>query len=193
MSLERLKKLLSKDPLYVLTDDDRKIILYCRDYICTIPSALELFLRCIDWFDPLHVNLARIYIKKWAKIDPEDAVCLLDARFPNTYVREYAVSILKEMTDDLVNLYMLQMCQALLYEPYQINPLSEFLIEKSIKNPGFIGSIFFWNAHVCMKNRIFRERMAVIVATILMFSGNKFLINIKLSDEVIFNLFNYCV
>jgi len=185
MSLEKVKKLLVKDPLYIMNADERKIILYCRDYICTIPSALELFLRCIDWFDPLQVNLARVYLKKWAKIDPEDAICLLDARFPDTHVREYAVSILKNITDDLLNLYMLQMCQALLYEPYQINPLADFLIEKSIKNPTFIGSIFFWNAYVCMKNRIFRERMTVMVATILMVSGNNFLDAIIRSENVI--------
>jgi len=106
-----------------------------------------MFLRCIDWFDPLHVNLARVYLKKWAKIDPEDAICLLDARFPDTIVREYAVSILKEMTDDLINLYMLQMCQSLLYEPYQINPLSDFLIERSLKSPKRVGTSFFWNAY----------------------------------------------
>jgi len=179
-----VKKLLAKDPLYVLKEEDRKIILFCRDYICTIPSALEMFLRCIDWFNPLHVNLARIYLKKWAKIDPEDAICLLDARYPDTCVREYAVSILKEMTDDLINLYMLQMCQSLLYEPYQINPLSDFLIEKSIQKPKFIGSNFFWNGYVCMKNRIFRERITVMVAKILMLSGNCFLEKIKLSEEV---------
>ena len=184
-ALPQVKKLLAKDPLYVLKDEDRKIILYCRDYICTIPSALEMFLRCIDWFDPLHVNLARIYLKKWAKIDPEDAICLLDARFPDTYVREYAVSILKEMTDDLINLYMLQMCQSLLYEPYQVNPLSDFLIEKAIEKPKLVGINFFWNGYVCMKNRIFRERITVMVAKILMLAGIDFLKKIELSEEVI--------
>ncbi len=169
-----------------MEENDRKTVLYCRDYICTIPSALELFLRCINWFDPLHVNLARIYLKKWAKIDAEDAVCLLDARFPDTHVREYAISILREQTDDIIHLYMLQMCQCLLYEPYQINPLSDFLIEKSIKNPGFLGSVFFWNAYVGMQNRIFKERLTVMVANILMISGNKFLTNIILSEEVSF-------
>ena len=183
-SLGHIKKLLVKHPLEPLSPEDRKHILYCRDYICTIPSALELFLRCIDWFDPLQVNLARIYLKKWAKIDPEDAIGLLDGRFPDTCVREHAVSILKEVTDDLINTYMLQMVQALLYEPYFINPLSDFLIMKAVQNPTLIGSVLYWNAQVLMNNRICRDRLMIIVCTVLMIGGNNFLKKIELFFNV---------
>jgi hypothetical protein len=184
VALPKVRDTIHKDPLAPLTDDEREYVLYCRDYICTIPSALEVFLRCINWLNPLQVNIARIYLKKWAKIDPEDAVCLLDPRYPDTCVREYAISILREMTDDLMSLYMLQMCQSLTYENYLISPLSDFLIEKSIINPKLIGVSFFWNAVVSQKNRLFSERLSVFIAQILMITGNDFLENITKAYDI---------
>ena len=67
-------------------------ILICRDYICTVPSALELFLRAIDWRNPLEVSIANSYLKKWIKIDYSDAISLFDSRFPDIILREYAIS-----------------------------------------------------------------------------------------------------
>jgi phosphatidylinositol-4,5-bisphosphate 3-kinase len=178
------RELIRKNPLYKFKEEEKEAILYCRDYISTIPSALEVFLRCIDWLNPLQVNIAKIYLKKWARIAPEDAVCLLDARYPDTSVREYAVSILRDLTDDLMSLYMLQMCQSLMYEPHLVSPLSEFLIEKSIKNPHLIGSKFYWNAKVSMNNRLFKERLSVFVTQILMLTGPSFLECVEKSAHV---------
>ena len=179
-----MKKVIAKDPLEPFTKKEREIVIFSRDYICTIPSALEVFLRCINWFDPLQVNIARTYIKRWAKLDPEDAISLLDARYPDTFVREYAVSILSEMTDDLLNLYMLQMCQSLMYELYHITPLADLLIEKSLKSPSIVGCSFYWNAAVCMRNKLFRERLSIITTQILMLSGPKFLSTILKSSSI---------
>ncbi len=169
--LPDIRAKIQTDPLTPLSKADREEVIYCRDYICTIPSALEVFLRCINWLDPLQVYVAKNYLKKWEKLDPEDAICLLDAKFPDTSVREYAISIISEMTDDLVSMYILQLSQALIYEPYLMNPLSTFLIEKFLNNPKLIGTNLFWNAKVGQKNPLFRERLSVLLAQIFMVSG----------------------
>jgi hypothetical protein len=169
--LPDIRAKIQTDPLTPLTRNDREEVIYCRDYICTIPSALEVFLRSIDWLNPLQVYVAKNYLKKWERLDPEDAICLLDAKFPDTSVREYAISIISEMTDDLVSMYILQLSQALIYEPYMMNPLSTFLIEKFLNNPKLIGTNLFWNAKVGQKNPIFRERLSVLLAQIFMVSG----------------------
>ena len=98
-SFSNIVKILKKDPLEELNQEDITSILISRDYICTIPSALELFLRAIDWRNPLEVSLAYRYLKKWAKIDFFDAVSLLDGRFPDTKVRKYAVERLNDFPD----------------------------------------------------------------------------------------------
>jgi phosphatidylinositol-4,5-bisphosphate 3-kinase len=168
-------KILKKDPLDQLEEPEITSILICRDYISTIPSALELFLRAIDWLNPLQVSIAHEYIKKWAKLQVEDAISLLDARFPDTETREFAVRMLRDLPDELINMYMLQLCQCLLYETFLVNPLSDFLIERSLINPKLIGNAFFWNSRVSMKNPLFSDRLTIYLLTILMYSGENFL------------------
>ena len=168
-------KILKKDPLDKLEESEITSILICRDYISTIPSALELFLRAIDWLNPLQVSIAHEYIKKWAKLQVEDAISLLDARFPDTETREFAVRMLRDLPDELISMYMLQLCQCLLYETFLVNPLSDFLIERSLINPKLIGNTFFWNSRVSMKNPLFSDRLTIYLLTILMYSGENFL------------------
>ena len=141
-SLPLLIKVLKKDPLEYLTQEETKVILICRDYISTIPSALELFLRSINWFNPLEVSIAYKYLQKWSKLEAEDALSLLDCRFPDTKVRLYAVNILREYPDEIIQSLMLMLCQCLLYENFIVNPLSDFLIERSLRNPKLIGNYF---------------------------------------------------
>jgi len=43
----------------------------------------------------------------WADMDPEDAIQLLDARFPDEKVRNYAVKRISLLSDDNLALYML--------------------------------------------------------------------------------------
>lgn len=42
-------------------------------------------------------------------MSPEEAVTLLDARFPDTEVRIYAIERLSEMHDDKLELYLLEL------------------------------------------------------------------------------------
>ena len=97
---------IKKDPLDKLEESEITSILICRDYISTIPSALELFLRAIDWLNPLQVSIAYEYIKKWAKLQVEDVISLLDARFPDIETREFAVRMLRDLPDELINMYI---------------------------------------------------------------------------------------
>ena len=176
-TLPTLIKILKKDPLEKLKEEDIKAILICRDYISTIPSALELFLRAINWCNPFEVSIAHKYLKKWTKIDGEDALSLLDARFPDTQVREYAINRLRDFPDEMIDNLMLMLCQCLLYETFIINPLSDFLIERSLLNPKLIGNSFIWFNRVNMKNPLFEERLSAYILQLLMISGNSFLLN----------------
>ena len=70
---------------------------------------------------------------------------------------------------------MLQMTQCLIYETHVLNPLSEFILECSLKNPKLIGNSFFWNAKVGMNNPLFNERLSILVCQLLMNCGPYFL------------------
>ena len=49
-------------------------------------------------------------------MDPEEAIQLLDAKYPDERVRKYAVERINQLSDDDIALFMLQFAQALLYE-----------------------------------------------------------------------------
>ena len=177
-SFSNIIKILKKDPLEKLEQDDITSILICRDYICTIPSALELFLRAIDWRNPFEVSIAYSYLKKWASIDYIDAVSLLDGRFPDTRVRKYAVERLNDFPDSIIELCMPMLCQCLFYENFLVNPLADFLIERSLKNQRLIGYQFICFNRVNMKNPLFEERLSAYSMQFLMMAGNKFINNL---------------
>lgn len=193
-NLPLIIKILKKDPLEKMEEKETIAILICRDYISTIPSALELFLRAIDWRNPFEVSIAHLYLKRWTPIDGEDAVSLLDARFPDTAVREYAVSRLRELPDEMISAYMLILCQCLLYETFLVNPLADFLIEKSLMNPKLLGNSFLWNSRINKKNPLFYEKLSAYLLQLLMVAGDHFLQTSF--DGVCFNyyleLMTYC-
>ena len=176
-TLPLLIKILKKDPLESLNQEEIKVILICRDYLSTIPSALELFLRSINWFNPLEVSIVNKYLKKWTKLESVDALSLLDSRFPDSKVRLYSIKILSEYPDEIIDNLMLMLCQCLLYENFLVNPLSDFLIERSLRNPYLIGTKFIWFNRVNMKNPIFEEKLSAYLLQFLMLCGKKFLNN----------------
>jgi len=172
--LENLLKILTIEPLRKIEEKERQLIINSRDYISTIPSKLELFLRCINWFDPVQADLAKTYLKKWAKLDLLDAIGLLDSRFPNIHVREYALSIINESTDDLKDLYMLQIIYALMYEPCYESYLTDFIIENSLKR-SYFASKFIILSKILKDHPFFTEKISIITMQILMLAGSKFI------------------
>jgi len=66
-----------------------------------------MFLRAVKWDRPLLVNETYKMLDNWAPMEPEEAICLLDAKFPDERVRKYAVERLNHLSDDDLALYML--------------------------------------------------------------------------------------
>lgn len=73
-------------------------------------------------------------LQTWAPLSPLQALELLDAKFPEEKVRQYAISALASMSDTEVSDYLLQLVQVLKYEPHHDSPLSKFLVERSLRN-----------------------------------------------------------
>ena len=176
--LKDLNKLITLDPLTPINPEDRKTILLCRDFISTDPKGIDVFLRSINWFNPLEQFIAHLYLKRWAKLEPEDAIGLLDSRFPDTHVRELAIKTLSQTTDDIIELYMLELCQCLFYENYYISPLGDFIIEQSLKNQKLIGNKFYWCSKVASENFLFKDRIIILLTQLFMMSGPSFIDNI---------------
>lgn len=104
----------SSDPL---TSVEKDLIWRFRFYLSKNKKALTKFLRCIDWKDKAEVKQALEILEKWEKIDVADALELLNKTFTSGEVRAYAVSRLDTAEDDELLLYLLQLVQALKFEP----------------------------------------------------------------------------
>jgi phosphatidylinositol-4,5-bisphosphate 3-kinase len=46
-------------------------------------------------------------LNNWAPMAPEDAIQLLDCKYPDEKVRKYAVDRISQLSDDELGLYML--------------------------------------------------------------------------------------
>ncbi|KAK8756711.1 hypothetical protein V5799_000588 [Amblyomma americanum] len=79
----------------------------------------------------------------WKLLKPEQALELLDYSYPDTFVRSFAVRCLRQMNDEELSLYLLQLVQALKHESYLDCDLVKFLLERALKNR-HIGHQMFW-------------------------------------------------
>ena len=173
--LKNINKILGRDPLSKIEEEERKEILICRDFLCTDPKALDIFLRAINWFNPLERYLAHLYLNRWAELEPEDALGFLDSRFPDTQVRLFAIKTLSKTADDFIDLYMLELCQCLFYENHYISPLSDFLISRCLRNKKLLGNKFYWCLKVAAENYLFKDKITTLLTQLFMVSGPFFI------------------
>ena len=98
---------------------------------------------------------------------PEESIQLLDAKYPDEHVRQYAVKRIAKLSDDEIALYMLQFSQALLYEVYHMSPLAEMLIQRGLSNPYVVGHSLYWNLRSNLYLKPSYERYYVILEKFL--------------------------
>lgn len=110
---------------------------------------------------------------EWKKPDKsEEYIPLLDVRFHNEYVRSYAVENLTKLTDKELELYILNLVMALAYEAEIYNPLTEFLLERSVKNFSVLGTIFYWMVRSWLHWKPTHIRYSVILEQFVMLIGS---------------------
>jgi len=81
--------------------------------------ALNRFATAVDWTDEGEVDEATHLLSKWAPLDTEDALRLLLPEFSAGahILRPHAVLTLRRASDREISLFLLQLVQALRYEP----------------------------------------------------------------------------
>eukprot|EP01029_Cantina_marsupialis_P008318 TRINITY_DN197497_c0_g1_i1.p1 TRINITY_DN197497_c0_g1~~TRINITY_DN197497_c0_g1_i1.p1 ORF type:complete len:927 (-),score=216.93 TRINITY_DN197497_c0_g1_i1:177-2957(-) len=104
-------------PKQTLTYDELQLLWKFRFALTEDKKALTKFLLCVDWNDENEVKQATDLLPKWASISVADALKLLSSQFQNAAVREFAVQVLRKSSDKELLQYLLQLVQALRYEP----------------------------------------------------------------------------
>jgi hypothetical protein len=162
------------DPLYNLSNDDKSLLWTMRHSLIKFPPLLPKFLQSVNWGHIDHRMEAYRLLNVWAQPnDPVMCLELLDAKYADCTIREYAINILRRLSDEQIKCYLLQMTQCLKFESYHNSPLSRFLIERSLKSPFIVGHHFFWHLKAELHNSQVCERYACILEEYLSHAGRE--------------------
>ncbi|KAL5111286.1 Phosphatidylinositol 3-kinase catalytic subunit type 3 [Taenia crassiceps] len=119
-TLERLKFLIESGYGEVLSEKDGDLIWQFRFYLANkFPeTALATFLLSVRWQYPEQVSQAVELLLSWSSscVSPEAVLELLTRTYTHPVCRRFAVSRLRQASDEDIELYLYQLVQALRYE-----------------------------------------------------------------------------
>ncbi|KYQ89458.1 phosphatidylinositol 3-kinase [Tieghemostelium lacteum] len=170
---QRLDEIIAKDPLYQLTESDKKFIWTYRMHLRHSPHSLPKVLQSLHWNNPQEVKEAHRLLSIWSPLSPTEALELLDVKFADELVREYAVNCIRDLNDSQLNLYLLQLVQSIKHEPYHDSALSRFLIQRALNNRAVIGHPLFWHLEAEIHNPKISERYSLVLETFLKGCGDQ--------------------
>ncbi|KAJ2997410.1 Phosphatidylinositol (PI) 3-kinase [Globomyces sp. JEL0801] len=155
-------------PTKILSDLEKDLLWKFRFYLTRYKKAITKFLKCVLWHDPVESKQAAELLGLWVDIDVEDALELLGPSFTDSNVRSFAVAQLGSAADDELQLYLLQLVQALKFEKLDQksgifdSPLARFLIERGIANP-ILGNALHWNLMVECEDKVYGRTFGRVV------------------------------
>lgn len=148
---DELERIVSKSPAQELTSDDKILLWRYRYYLTKRKQALTKFVKSVSWDDEAESGQAVEVLHLWVDIDVADALELLGPEVRNAQVRAYAVDRLRTATDHDLELFLLQLVEALKFEPWVGSStksyLARFLENRAVLNPN-LGNFFYWYVSV---------------------------------------------
>ncbi|KAI9706856.1 MAG: Phosphatidylinositol (PI) 3-kinase [Bogoriella megaspora] len=150
---DELNLILSYGPTQPLNGEERDLVWKFRHHLTRDKRALTKFVKSVNWTDSNEARQAVQLLPKWTEIDVDDALELLGPTFDNPAVRSYAVDRLRKSDDEELQLYLLQLVQALKFEPKldtatessstEDSSLANFLITRAANN-FLLGNFLHW-------------------------------------------------
>ena len=167
----RATVIVTKDPLYVMSEDEKRFIWRQRWNLRTVPEALPKVVLATPWTDPGAVRELHRVVGAWAQMEPLRAIELLDSRYPDAKVRAYAVRCLERLPLNDLEDWMMQLVQALKCETYHNSPLALHLLAQALDHRVRIGHTLFWMLQAEMHIPAVRERFRLLTQFYLRGSG----------------------
>ncbi|XP_039251153.2 phosphatidylinositol 4,5-bisphosphate 3-kinase catalytic subunit alpha isoform-like [Styela clava] len=188
-SVLQIKDIVSRDPLYELSDNEKDLMWNNRKACMQIPESLPKLLQSVKWENRNEVSQIYMLLKHWQLLPPEIALELLDSKYPDPNVRTFSTKCLQQTlsNDDLLK-YLLQLVTALKFEPYLNNALVKFLLSKAILNL-HVGHYLFWHLKAEMHNSKIALKFGLILETFCRACGS-YLTEIMRQTEMLEKLIN---
>ena len=179
----RLERLISSDPLTKLGLLDKKLLWKYRYHCIKKYEALPKILQSAQWNVLDDVIEVKKLLLAWSPMPPKAALELLDANFDDIEVRACAVKWLEVLSDNEVMALLLQLVQALKYEPYIDCALARFLLKRALNNR-ILGHQFFWYLSSEMEDPSVSVRFGLMLEAYLRGSGTFMEDLVKQSDVI---------
>ncbi|XP_055904205.1 phosphatidylinositol 4,5-bisphosphate 3-kinase catalytic subunit beta isoform [Eupeodes corollae] len=151
------------DKLDEMHDQDRNDIwsnrLDCRN---ECPEELSILLHCVNWNERNEVAEIWSLLKDWPTVSVERSLELLDYAYPDPAVRNFSIRCLRQLKDEELLLYLLQLVQAIKHESYLDSDLVCFVLERALRNQR-IGHYFFWHLRSEMQTPSMQVRFGLLL------------------------------
>ncbi|KAK5161618.1 hypothetical protein LTR04_004033 [Oleoguttula sp. CCFEE 6159] len=150
---DELNAIMSYGPTHELNPEEKDLVWKFRHHLTRDKRALTKLIKSVAWNDHSEARQAVQILPKWTEIDVDDALELLGPTFDNPAVRAYAVERLRKSDDEELLVYLLQLVQALKFEPTAADgieessthdsSLAEFLVSRAAENL-MLGNYLYW-------------------------------------------------
>ena len=98
---EKLMQIIAYPPGQYITVEEQDLVWKYRFYLSQYKKALAKFLQCVHWDKEEEVKQALDLLQQWVTMDTEDALELLGPIYHHLKVRSYAVSRLRQASDEV--------------------------------------------------------------------------------------------
>ncbi|XP_069085946.1 phosphatidylinositol 4,5-bisphosphate 3-kinase catalytic subunit gamma isoform [Pleurodeles waltl] len=177
---KQLEEIVATDPLNPLTPEDKELLWHFRYESIKHPKAYPKLLSSVKWGQQEIVEKTYQLLTKrdaWdhSVLDVGLTMQLLDCNFSDENVRAMAVQKLETLADDDVLHYLLQLVQAVKFEPYHDSALARFLLKRGLRSKR-IGHFLFWFLRSEIAQSMhYQQRFAVILEAYLRGCGKAML------------------
>ncbi|CAL9683053.1 unnamed protein product [Knipowitschia caucasica] len=181
---KQFEAIVSTDPLHPLSPEDKELLWHFRHECMKHPRAYPKLLGSVRWGkqeDVLatHQLLERSSAWDTSGLDVGLAMQLLDCHYSDAQVRSMAVRKLETLGDDDVLRYLLQLVQAVKFEPYHNSALVRFLLKRALRSKR-IGHFLFWFLRSEIAQSMhYQQRYAVLLEAYLRGCGEDMLLDFK--------------
>nr|POF17127.1 phosphatidylinositol 3-kinase vps34 [Quercus suber] len=145
-----LNKIMRYGPTVELSEKEKDEVWRFRFHLTRDKRALTKLVKSVNWNEATESRQAITLLPRWVQIDVDDALELLGPGVQNAAVRAYAVDRLRKADDEELLSYLLQLVQALKFEPRHAkdeddidSSLASFLIVRSAANLK-LGNFLHW-------------------------------------------------
>ena len=147
---DELNEILAYGPTQELNAQEKDLLWTFRRHLSRDKRALTKVVKATDWSSVKEANALIDLIPRWSEIDVDSALELLGPTVTNPVVRAYAVDRLRKADDHELQLYLLQLVQALKFETQEsedgalpASSLARFLIDRAVNN-FYLGNFLHW-------------------------------------------------